>query len=605
MTLVIQKFGGTSLSDPNRIKVVADHIVRTKRRGNDLIVVVSAMGHTTDELLYLANEVSKVKAGREMDMLLSSGERISMALLAMALQDLGVKAISFTGSQAGIITDSIYGRAKILEVKGDRITKAISEGFIPIIAGFQGVSLEGNITTLGRGGTDTTAVALAAALGSKTCEIYTDVSGVFTADPRLVPTARRIPQLSFEEMLEMAATGGRVLVHRSVEFARNYGIVLHVRSSFTWEPGTLVGGEIAQGPLLIAGVTHDDSEAKVTVKSLPDQPGIASVLFRSLADNGVNVDMVVQNASIEGKTDISFLVPKDDIQTALKVVEELPQDMRTEVLLDDHIARVSLVGAGMKANPGVAAKMFEILAKENINIEMISTSSIRTSCVVRDQDIEKAVSALHRDFSLSNETTSSTSDSVAAFIEKDEIPNKPTLGNKAEEPGTWVSDETGSMERAIISELSYDTSEAEVVVTAVPDQPGVAAVLFRALANKGLNIDMIVQNTSTQGTTDISFTLPKQFVQDAIDVVEQLLPQIGGRGVFYDSEIMRISLAGAGIKTHPGVTATLFAALAEEEINISMISTSSIRISCVVRSFSANNALISLERAFGIKPFKK
>lgn len=604
MTLVIQKFGGTSLSDPNRIKAVADHVARTKRRGNDLIVVVSAMGHTTDELLYLANEVSKAKSGREMDMLLSSGERISMALLSMALGDLGIKAISFTGSQAGIITDSVHGRAKILEVKGNRINKAISDGFIPIVAGFQGVSLEGDITTLGRGGTDTTAVALAAAFGSKICEIYTDVSGVFTADPRVVPTARRIAHLSFEEMLEMAATGGRVLVHRSVEFARNYGIVLHVRSSFTWEPGTLVGDETPQDQLLIAGVTHDASEAKLTVKTLPDKPGIASVLFRSLADNGVNIDMVVQNASVEGKTDISFLVPKDDIQTALKVVEELPQDMRTEVLLDDQIARVSLVGAGMKASSGVAAKMFEILAKENINIEMISTSSIRTSCVVREQDVEKAVAALHRDFSLSNEKIVTIPNSIIAPLQQQQAEDESILENKAEEPGTWVSDETGSMERAIISELSYDTSEAEVIVTGVPDQPGVAAALFRALADEGLNIDMIVQNTSSQGITDISFTVPKQFVKNAVNVAQELLPQIGGKGVFYDSEIMRISLAGAGIKTHPGVTATLFAALAEEEVNISMISTSSIRISCVVRSFSATNALISLERAFGIKPFK-
>ncbi|MGH9301571.1 MAG: aspartate kinase [Acidimicrobiales bacterium] len=403
MSLLVQKFGGTSVGDADRIRAVADHVARTVRRGDQVVVVVSAMGKSTDDLIRLANDVSATQPGRELDMLLTSGERVSMALLCMALADLGVPAASFTGSQAGIITDPVHTRAKIIEVKGDRLRLALGQGQVPVVAGFQGVSEGRDITTLGRGGSDTTAVALAAALGAQVCEIYTDVSGVFTADPRVVPEARRIPVVSFEEMLEISSSGGRVLVHRSVEFARNHDVDLHVRSSFTWEPGTWVKKEDAlMEQAVVSAVTHDTTEAKVTVRGVPDQPGIAARLFRALAEREVNVDMIVQNTSVHNTTDISFTVPKEDLATSEEVARRVLPDLGgAEVSVDAGVARVSLVGAGMKTHPGVTAAMFETLAANDINIEMISTSSIRISCVVSIKDVEKAVQALHATFELS------------------------------------------------------------------------------------------------------------------------------------------------------------------------------------------------------------
>jgi aspartate kinase len=402
MSLIVQKFGGSSVADPDRIRAVADHIVRTKKQGHDVVVVVSAMGKTTDELLRLAHDVSTAPAARELDMLLTSGERQSMALLSMAVIDRGIRAQSFTGSQAGIVTDTSHTRAKILEVKADRIRAAIAAGEVAIVAGFQGVSTSKDITTLGRGGSDTTAVALASALGAAACEIYTDVAGVYTADPRIVPEARRLAMLSYDEMLEMAATGGRVLALRSVEFARNYGVKVHVRSSFTWEPGTWVQeDDPTMEHAIISGVTHDTSEAKVTIEQVPDQPGVAAQVFRALADEAVNVDMIVQNVSTRGLADISFTLPKDDLDRALPIIDKLVVDLGAAGSRHDReIGRVSLIGAGMKTNPGVAAKMFETLADEGINIEMISTSSIRTSCVVHEQNVERSVQSLHRAFQL-------------------------------------------------------------------------------------------------------------------------------------------------------------------------------------------------------------
>ncbi len=402
MALQVQKFGGSSVADPDRIRAVADHIARTRRAGNDVVVVVSAMGKTTDDLLRLAGDVSSSTQVREMDMLLTAGERISMSLLSMAVNDLGIPAVSFTGSQAGIVTDTSHTNAKILEVKPDRIREALRRGEVAIVAGFQGVSTARDITTLGRGGSDTTAVALAAALDAESCEIYTDVSGVFTADPRIVPNARRLSKISFEEMLEMAATGGRVLALRSVEFARNHNVPLHVRSSFTWEPGTWVDDE-EQGmeQAIISGVTHDASEAKLTVTHVPDQPGVAARIFRALADRNVNVDMIVQNVGVQGAADISFTVPKSDLGAAQEVLQSQVEALGAGGYeADADIGRVSLVGAGMKSNPGIAAKMFETLADEKINIEMISTSTIRTSCVVHVNDVERAVQALHAAFEL-------------------------------------------------------------------------------------------------------------------------------------------------------------------------------------------------------------
>jgi aspartate kinase len=400
--LVVQKFGGTSVADPERMRSVADHIARTQRHGTDVVVVVSAMGKETDELIRLANDVSKAQPGREMDMLITAGERKAMALLVMALAELGVEALSFTGSQAGIITDETHTKAKIVEMRPERLREALAQGKVPVVGGAQGMSTARDVTFLGRDASDITGVALAQALGATHCELYTDVSGVFTADPRLVPTARKIPELSFEEMLEMCAVGCPKPAMRSVEFARNHKVELHVRSSFTWEPGTWIREEdpTMEQPI-ISAVISDSSEAKVTVTGVADRPGIAARLFRALADSHVNVDMIVQNVSIHGVTDISFTVPKADVETSLSVTNGLKDEIgASDVIADGQIARVSLIGAGMKTHPGVAAKMFETLATEGVNIDMISTSPIRISCVVRDHQVEQAVQVLHSAFEL-------------------------------------------------------------------------------------------------------------------------------------------------------------------------------------------------------------
>jgi aspartate kinase len=402
MALIVQKFGGTSVGDADRIRAVADHVARTRAAGNDVVVVVSAMGKFTDDLLRLADDVSPTRPPRELDMLLTAGERISMALVSMALGACGVESASFTGSQAGIITDTDHTRAKILEMRPDRIREALDTGLVPVVAGFQGVSTDRDVTTLGRGGSDVTAVALAAALKADVCEIYTDVTGVFSADPRVVVEARRIAKVSFDEMMEIAATGGRVLMLRSVEYARRHGVPLHVRSSFTWEPGTwIVEEDPTMEEAVVSAVTDDTTEAKITVGGVPDRPGVAARLFRQLADRSINVDMIVQNTSAKGITDISFTVPKSDLAAAREACDMVKDEIgATEVTSDDNIGRVSIIGAGMKSNPGVTALMFETLSENGINIEMISTSSIRISCVMRAEKVADAVRHLHTAFGL-------------------------------------------------------------------------------------------------------------------------------------------------------------------------------------------------------------
>ena len=407
MGLIVQKYGGSSVATAERIKRVAERIVATRKAGDDVVVVVSAMGDTTDELIDLAHQVSPLPPGRELDMLLTAGERISMALLAMAIHNLGYEARSYTGSQAGVITTSSHGKARIIDVTPGRIKGALDEGAIAIVAGFQGVAQDTkDITTLGRGGSDTTAVALAAALQADVCEIYTDVDGVFTADPRIVPNARHIKQITYEEMLELAACGAKVLMLRCVEYARRFGIPIHVRSSYSTKPGTLVTGSMEDLPVeqaLITGVAHDRSEAKITIVGVPDEPGMAARIFSTVAAAEINIDMIVQNVSTEGtgRTDISFTLPKSDGPAAMAALGKVQEEIGFKSLLyDDHIGKVSLVGAGMRSHPGVAAKFFAALAGAGINIEMISTSEIRISVVCRDTDLDTAVRAIHDAFEL-------------------------------------------------------------------------------------------------------------------------------------------------------------------------------------------------------------
>lgn len=405
MALIVQKYGGTSVESPERIKRVAERVVAAAEAGQRVCVVVSAMGDTTDDLVAKAAEISANPHARELDMLLSAGERISMALLSMAINELGRDAISFTGSQAGIVTDNVHGKARIVDVRAKRVLEALDLNKIVIVAGFQGVSTDFDVTTLGRGGSDTTAVALAAALGADACEIYTDVKGVYTADPRIVEGARKLHAVSYEEMLELSASGAKVLMLRSVEYARNYGVLIHVRSSFEDEGGTWVREEDRRmEQAIISGIAHDTSEAKVTIKAVPDQPGIAARVLRPLADESVNVDMIVQNSSVDGTTDIFFTVPKDDLRRAEPILQKIATDVGAKgIETDSSIAKISLVGAGMKTHPGVAADMFEALADARINIEIISTSSIRISCVIAASEVERAVIAIHDRFELSSE----------------------------------------------------------------------------------------------------------------------------------------------------------------------------------------------------------
>ena len=407
MALVVQKYGGSSVADAERIKRVAERIVATRKAGNDVCVIVSAMGDTTDELLDLAHQVSPLPPGRELDMLLTAGERISMALLAMAIHNLGYEARSYTGSQAGVITTSAHGRARIIDVTPGRLRTALDEGAIAIVAGFQGVAQDTkDITTLGRGGSDTTAVAVAAALKADVCEIYTDVDGVFTADPRIVPNARQIGRITYEEMLELAACGAKVLMLRCVEYARRYRLPIHVRSSYSNKPGTLVTGsmeDLSVEQALITGVAHDRSEAKITIVGVPDEPGEAARIFETVALAETNLDMIVQNVSTEGtgRTDISFTLPKSDGPAAMQALQKVQEKVGfRELLFDDHVGKVSLIGAGMRSHPGVAAKFFAALAEASVNIEMISTSEIRVSVVCRDTDLDAAVRAVHAAFDL-------------------------------------------------------------------------------------------------------------------------------------------------------------------------------------------------------------
>jgi aspartate kinase len=394
---IVQKYGGTSVAGPEEIKRVAARIVRTAEAGSNVCVVVSAMGDTTDRLIDLARRVSPDPQPREQDMLLTAGERISVALVSMAINDLGQEAVSFTGSQAGIVTDTSHGKARIVEMRRGRVHEALEEGKIAIVAGFQGVSTNRDVTTLGRGGSDTTAVALAAALGAEACEIYTDVDGVYTADPRIVPNARKLREVSFEEMLELAAGGARVLALRSVEYARNHGVRLHVRSSFNDSQGTwIIKEEDMLEQAIISGIAHDNSEAKVTIRQVPDRPGVAGRTFRALADAGINIDMIVQNTSVAGLADISFTLPENELQRARPVLERFSREIDAEGFdCEPDISKISVVGAGMKSNPGVAADIFEALADAGINIEIISTSSIRVSCVVPRGDAERAVNVIH------------------------------------------------------------------------------------------------------------------------------------------------------------------------------------------------------------------
>ena len=586
MALVVQKFGGTSVADAQKIKAAAQKAIARQQGGHGVVVVVSAMGHQTDVLVDLARQVSERPSAREMDMLLSTGEQVSVALFAMAIQSLGHKAVSLTGAQIGIRTDSTHTKARIRSISTDHVRKLLDEGAIVIAAGFQGIDQHGNITTLGRGGSDTTAVALAAVLDADLCEIYTDVDGIYTTDPRLLPEARRLASISYDEMLELASLGAGVMHPRSIEFAKKFGVKVLVRSSFKDVPGTVILAAEESTPRPASGVALARDEARITLENVPDQPGSSHALFSQLAASGIAVDMIVQNVGQGGQADISFTVPADDLAEALEVSRRVAAGLgATGISHDAELAKVSVVGVGMEREEGVAGRMFSALSHEGINVRMITTSEIKISVLVDRKDAQAAVQAVHRAFRLEAETVDAGAVDGGAALEK---------SNPLE-----VVRRLEGMEDLAIEDCLLDSSQALVTFTDLPDRPGVAADVFEEVGRAGLLVDMIVQSHPREGRAEISFTVPASDRDRAIEVAGRIAAARGAR-VADVPHVAKLSITGVGIRSHAGVADRLFKPLADEGINIDLVSTSEVRLNVVVAAEHGQKSLEVLRRAFGL-----
>jgi len=587
MALVVQKFGGTSVADPQKILAAARKAIARQQAGHQVVVVVSAMGHQTDVLVDLAKQISERPSAREMDMLLSTGEQVSVALFAMAIQSLGHKAVSLTGAQIGIRTDSTHTKARIRSISTDHVRKLLDDGAIVIAAGFQGIDQNGNITTLGRGGSDTTAVALAAVLDAGLCEIYTDVDGVYTTDPRLLPDARRLPSISYDEMLEMASLGAGVMHPRSIEFAKKFGVKVLVRSSFKDVPGTMILAAEESTPRPASGVAIAKDEARITLENVPDQPGSSHALFSELAASGIAVDMIVQNVGQHGQADISFTVPSDDLAEALSLSRRVADRLgATGVSHDDAVAKVSVVGVGMAEAEGVAGRMFTALSREKINVRMITTSEIKISVLVDRKDGPAAVQAVHRAFGLEAETVDGEADIGGGSLVKSS-------------PLDVVRRLEG-MEDLAIEDCQLDSSQALVTFTDLPDTPGVAADVFEEVGRAGLFVDMIVQSHPRDGRAEISFTVPAESRDRAIDVAGRIAAARGAK-VADVPHVAKLSITGVGIRSHAGVADRLFKPLADAGINIDLVSTSEVRLNVIVAAEHGDESLRVLRRAFGVQ----
>ncbi len=594
MPLLVQKFGGTSVADADKILAAARRAIRAYREGNQVLVVVSARGHTTDELIALAREITDRPPAREMDMLLSTGEQVSVALLAMAIQSLGVPAISFTGAQIGIVTDSFHTKARIRNISSERMSQALDGGKIVIVAGFQGVDENYNITTLGRGGSDTTAVALAAVLGADACEIYTDVDGIYTTDPRIVPEARKIDRISYDEMLELASLGAGVMHSRSIEFAKKFGVPIHVRSSFSDSPGTWVVGDSDARRLgtSVTGAALVKDEARITVLGVPDRPGVVHALFRPIAEANIVVDMIVQNVGTDGTTEVTFTVAASDLAETLRVTEAASKLIGARgVTHDAEVAKVSVVGQGMEVHPGVATTMFEALADAGINIQMITTSEIKISVLIDRASAAASLRAVHAAFELNR----SPRDSSGAYMPRPRPASAAATRAIITDNGVSV---TPGMEELVISGVELDEQQARVTLVDVPDRPGYAARVFRLIGDAGVVVDMIVQNISAEGITLLSFTVPRDEAGRAADAVRALAGE--GR-VLIEPELAKLSVLGVGIRTHTGVATRMFGALAELEINIALISTSEVRINVATALDRGRQGLEALRHAFHVQ----
>ncbi|PMB25458.1 aspartate kinase [Fischerella thermalis CCMEE 5198] len=609
MSLIVQKFGGTSVGSVERIVSVAQRVSNTAKAGNSIVVVVSAMGKTTDGLVKLAAEISKNPCRREMDMLLSTGEQVSIALVSMALQELGQPAISLTGAQVGIVTEAEHTRARILHIQTERLTKHLQEGKVVVVAGFQGISRTDalEITTLGRGGSDTSAVAIAAALKADFCEIYTDVPGILTTDPRLVPEAQLMSEITCDEMLELASLGAKVLHPRAVEIARNYGVPLVVRSSWTDDPGTwvtsppvkersLINLEIARP---VDSVESDTDQAKVALLRVPDQPGVAARLFGEIARQDVDVDLIIQSIHEGNTNDIAFTVftpilPKAEavaaaIAPVLRSHKSSPNE-EAEVMVQQNIAKVSIAGAGMIGRPGVAAKMFATLAAAGVNIQMISTSEIKVSCVIAAQECDRAVAALRQAFEIAE---------IGKLVDDREVGRTDPITPSAHHPTTPP-----------VRGVALDMNQARLAIRQVQDRPGTAGKLFGLLADNNISVDMIIQSQRCHIVNgvpmrDIAFTVARMDAEAAQKMLQAKAAEYGWGEVALDQAIAKVSIVGAGMVGQPGVAAKMFAALAQHNINIQMIATSEIKISCVVAQEEGVKALQVIHAAFGLAGSEK
>ena len=589
MALIVQKYGGTSVGSVERIQAVAKRICKNVQAGNSIVVVVSAMGKTTDGLVKLANEISPNPNCREMDMLLSTGEQVTIALLSMALQEIGQSAVSMTGAQVGIVTEAEHTRARILHIETERLMKQIDQGKVVVVAGFQGISntTEIEITTLGRGGSDTSAVALAAALGADFCEIYTDVPGILTTDPRLVPEAQLMTEITCDEMLELASLGAKVLHPRAVEIAKNYGVPLVVRSSWTDQPGTWVTSPKVEERALVNlelarpvdAVEFDVNQAKLSLLRVPDQPGVAGRLFGDISQQDVDVDLIIQSIHEGNTNDIAFTVNTQILNRAEAVATAIapalrnkPNSDEAEVLVESNTAKISISGAGMIGRPGVAAQMFTTLAAEGVNIHMISTSEVKVSCLVDAVDCDRAIAALCQTFEVS----------VSPAI--------PKISNH---------------ESTAVRGVALDKNQARLAIRQVPDHPGMAAKLFTLLAENNISVDMIIQSQRCRVVDgiprrDIAFTVARIDAEKAQQKLIETAEQLGWGEVILDMAIAKVSIVGSGMVGQPGIAAKMFNALAQDIINIQMITTSEIKISCVVAEDEGVRALQAIHAAFGL-----
>lgn len=600
MSLIVQKFGGSSVADPERILAAARRAVAAQRDGHQVVMVVSARGAKTDELVRLAGEIIESPPARELDMLLSTGEQESVALMAMAVASLGAEAISLTGGQIGILTDSVHTQARILDISTDRIRETLEAGRIVIAAGFQGIDEDLNITTLGRGGSDTTATALAAVLQADVCEIFTDVEGVLTSDPRMVPGARRIPSISYDEMLEFASLGAGVMHARSIEFAKKYRVAVRVRSAEHEGDGTLIVADVAGEPALLTGVVLVEDEARVGLVDLPDRPGVMSRVFARLSEARLPIDMIVQDVGREGMADVSFTVPAGNLEAAIGAASRAVEDVGGgTVHKSGSAAKLSAVGRGMRTHTGVAAQMFQVLGESGVNIGMITTSEIKISVLVEQSQGHAALVAVHDAFGLDREHAGTLDvghrlDPVSRIGESDR-----------DELERDVVERLTSMEDIVVSDVLLDEEQSRITLQRVPNDPGVAASIFSAVAEGGILVDMIVQNDpdvdgAGAAVASLSFTVTRRDLEPALLLARACLEQWPGSSVECERDIAMLSVVGIGLRSHTSVGERMFRALAEQSINIQMINTSEIRISAVVMAEKGEAGHRCLADAFGL-----